>query len=1126
MSDIAFWLKGLGLERYADAFAANEIDLDTLPELTEGDLKELGLPIGPRRRILNAILALGTAPSSPGERMAANPSSVSNAPLARESSEAQAERRQVTVAFCDLVGSTELTARSDPEDAREVLAAYRACVVEVVKRFDGLIAQYLGDGVLIYFGYPQAHEDDTARAVRTGLDVVKAVRALKLRTNVRLNARVGIATGLVVVGEQMGARQSEERAAVGETPNLAARLQAMAQPGEVLVATNTRRLVGGHFECAPLGSLSLKGIDAPVEAYRVVRENIGVSRFDAMHTGGLTPFVGRDEEMELLLRRWQQAKAGRGRVVLLAGEPGIGKSRITAALLAKLEPNSLVRMRYFCSERHTQSALHPVAQQLERAAVIDPDDTTTQRLDKLEALLAPTSQDLKRDVVLISDLLAIPTNSRYPALDVSPQQRKEMTLDALLDHLKTMAGRDPVVMVFEDAHWMDPTTLEFLDRTIARITELPILVIVTYRPEFQPMWIGQPHVTLHALSRFGRRDSEAIMVGVTGGRALPKEVADQILVRTDGIALFMEELTQMVLESGLLRDQSGELLLDGPLPSLAVPTTLQASLVARLDRLASVKDVAQIGATIGREFTFELISEVAAIDESELRNALERLTESGLVQRRGLPPNTTYAFKHALVQDAAYNTILRSRRQQLHARIANAIVNRFPSKAQAEPEVVAHHYQLGGEPKSALIYWSAAGDVADRRSASREAATHYQAALKLLPEADDSRELSEVELELNWKLGTALTQSAGYTSEVAQECYTWARNIASQIGRADKYMRACLHLANFYYTAGKFCDAIAMLQQLSDNDLDRVDYHMKAHQRSILTAAFLSLGQYAEARSCMEEAKRLDDTNPSTSINLLAGMDPAVFIRGYGRTIYAITGHLDRAEQLVKECIIAAQTEHMPTKVPAMHVTCSHLILRGEYIAARDAALEALALSERFGFKPRIAQFLLARGHARVMIGDAEEGLKDIRGGYDLWRRAGGKLLLSAYAAQSADRLLEADQIDAALEFVQFGEAAQTETGERHFAAELHRLRGRFAVLENNGVVAEACYRQAIETAGNQGARLFTLRAATDLATLLQNSGRAEEAIAVLKPIFDWFTSGWNYPDLRRAKDVMTSLGA
>jgi tetratricopeptide (TPR) repeat protein len=956
---------------------------------------------------------------------------------------------------------------------------------------------------------------------------VKAVRALELRTNVRLNARVGIATGLVVVGEQMGTRQSEERAAVGETPNLASRLQAMAQPGEVLVAASTRRLVGGHFECEPLGSLTFKGIGVPVEAYRVVRENIGVSRFDAMHTGGLTPFVGREEEMELLLRRWQQAKAGSGRVVLLSGEPGIGKSRITAALLARLEPDPLVRLRYFCSERHTQSALYPVAQQLERAASIGPDDTTTQQLDKLEALLALTSKDLERDVVLISDLLAISTNSRYPTLDVSPQQRKEMTLNALLGHLKTMAGRDPVVMVFEDAHWMDPTTLELLDRTIARITELPILVIVTFRPEFQPMWVGQPHVTVHALSRFDRRDSEAIIVGATGGRTLPKELTEQILVRTDGIALFIEELTRMLLESGLLRDDSGQLLLDGPLPALAVPTTLQASLVARLDRLASVKDVAQIGATIGREFTYELISEVAASDEKELRNALERLTESGLVQRRGLPPNATYAFKHALVQDAAYNTILKSRRQQLHARIANSIVKRFPSMAQAEPELVAHHYQVGGDAKSAWTYWYAAGDMADRRSAAREAASHYQAALTLVPVLGDTREVHELELDLTLKLGTALTQSDGYTSEVAQECYTRARIIASEFGRVDKYVRACIVLATLYCAVGKIPDAIEMMRQLSDDTLDSADSHMKAQQRSVLMMAFFSLGQYAEARSCLEEAKRLDDANPSTSINSLAGADPAVLIRNFGYRIYAYTGHLDLAEQLVKECtVIAESTTHMPTRVWALQVKFLHLLLRHEFIAARDSALDALALSERFGFKARIAFFLLALGQARVMSGDGENGVKDIRQGYDLWRSTGGKFVSSQHAALSAVSLLEAGHIDAARDLVQFGETAQTETGERHVAAELQRLRGRFADLEYNGVLAETCYRQAIETAEHQGARLFALRAATDLAALLQNRRRAEEAIAVLKPIYDWFSSGWDYPDLRRAKTVMESLRA
>jgi tetratricopeptide (TPR) repeat protein len=795
------------------------------------------------------------------------------------------------------------------------------------------------------------------------------------------------------------------------------------------------------------------------------------------------------------------------------------------ALREQLRSAPHTPLGYFCSPLHQGSALYPFIGQLNRAAGIERDDSAEVKLDKLQSLLEQSSGNLPEDMPLIAALLSIPGGDRYPLPEMTPQRRKERTLAALLAQLRRLTTRQPILMVFEDLHWIDPTSLELLDRTIARLAELPILLIVTFRPEFQPMWVGQPHVTVHTLSRFDRRDSEAIIAGATAGRTLPKELTEQILARTDGIALFIEELTRMLLESGLLREESGQLLLDGPLPSLAVPTTLQASLVARLDRLASVKDVAQIGATIGREFTYELIKEVAAIDERELRNALERLAESGLVQRRGLPPSATYAFKHALVQDAAYNTILKSRRQQLHARIADSIVKRFPSMAQAEPEVVAHHYQVGGDANSALTFWSAAGDVADRRSAAREAASHYQAALKLVPLLGDAREIPELELDLNLKLGTALTQSDGYTSEVAQECYTRARNLASGIGRVDKYIRACIVLATLYYAVGKFRDAIDMMKQLSDNALDSVDSHMKAQQRSVLMMALSSLGQFAEARSCFEEAKRLDDANPSTSTNPLGGADPAILIRSFGYRIYAFTGHLDRAEQLVKECAaIAESTAHMATRVWAMGVKGAHLVLRGEFIAAREAALETLALAERFRFKTRIANSLLALGQARVMIGDVEDGLKDIRVGYDLWRSSHGRYWLSQIAALSAGRLLEAGLIDAARDFVQLGETAQRETDELQFSAELQRLRGRFADLENNAVLAETCYRQAIETAQHQGAKLFVLRAATDLATLLQSQERTAEAITALKPIYDWFSSGWDYPDLKKAKAVMESL--
>jgi class 3 adenylate cyclase len=584
-------------------------------------------------------------------------------------SPASAERRQLTVMFCDLVGSTELSVRLDPEELREVIAAYRACCAETARRFGGFVAQYLGDGVLLYFGYPQAHEADAERAVRAGLAMVTAVEALPRPDGSRLRARVGIATGLTVVGAQVGISEVHERTAVGETPNLAARLQALAAPGEVVIAVTTRRLVGQLFDCETLGTVALKGL-APVEAWRVVGESRVLSRFEALHGTNLTPFVWREEEMALLARRWEQVKGGGGRVVLLSGEPGIGKSRLSETLVAQVAAKPAARLRYFCSPHHTQSAFHPFIAQLERAAGFAPADNARARLAKLATLLAPTSADPARELALIAELLSLPAEAGYVPLEASPQDKRELILAALLAQLERLAAQAPVLLVFEDAHWIDPTSLDLLGRTVARVADLPVLLVVTFRPEFQPPWVSRAHVTTLSLSRLGGHDAARIIDGVARGQALPPEIAQQILERTDGVPLFIEELTSTVLESGLLRDDGGRLRASGALPVLAVPTTLQASLVSRLDRLASVKDVAQIGATIGREFSYALLKAVAALGDAALRDALGRLTASGLVQQRGSPPEALYTFKHALVQDAAYGTLLKSRRQQLHATIA------------------------------------------------------------------------------------------------------------------------------------------------------------------------------------------------------------------------------------------------------------------------------------------------------------------------------------------------------------------------------------------------------------------------------------------------------------------------
>ena len=648
--DIAAWLRGQGLERYEAAFRKNEIDWEVLPELTADDLKDIGVTaVGHRRKLLAAIAALRIPGASldpiprsePSDRgplathgtpsPSGHPGAPPHAAEARAATEA--ERRQLTIMFCDLVGSTPLSTRLDPEDLRDVIGAYHRAAADVIARFDGFVAKYMGDGVLAYFGYPRAHEDAAERAVRAGLVLVEAVPRLKLVAEVGLQVRIGIATGLVVVGDLTGSGEAQERGVVGETPNLAARLQTLAQPGTVVIAPSTRRLTGGHFHYRELGGVVLKGFDEPVSAWQVLAESAVESRFEAQHEIALTPLIGREEELELLRRRWRQAEEGEGRVLLLLGEAGIGKSRLTRALLEGLAGEPHLRLRYFCSPHHRNSALFPVISQIEHAAGFLRDDAAEQKLEKLDALLARAAA-ASEAVDLIADLLSLP--ARHPAPELSPQQRKEKTLAALLAQLDRLAREEPVLMLFEDLHWIDPTSLELLAAIVDRVQRLPVLLLATARPEFTSPWPSQAHVRALSLSHLSRRECVALVARITEGRALPDEVLEQILARTDGVALFIEELTKTVIESGMLIDMGDRYTMAGPLPALAIPTTLHDSLTARLDRLAPVKEVAQIAACIGRDFDYDLLAAASGMPEDGLRSALEALRHAELIIARGL----------------------------------------------------------------------------------------------------------------------------------------------------------------------------------------------------------------------------------------------------------------------------------------------------------------------------------------------------------------------------------------------------------------------------------------------------------------------------------------------------------
>jgi class 3 adenylate cyclase len=860
--NVAEWLRDLGLQQYEPAFRENEIDAAVLPELTTDDLRDIGVGmVGHRRKLLAAIAAL----RSDGRlKSAAAPKQVADI----------AGRRQLTVVFCDLVGSTALSARLDPEDLREIMAAYHRTVAEMVEKFDGFIARYMGDGVLTYFGYPRAHENDAEQAIRAGLGVVDAVGRLDVGS-VKLQARIGIATGLVVVGDLIGEGPSQEQSVVGETPNLGARLQAIAEPGTVVIAASTRRLVGNIFEYRELGAVEVKGIAAPVLVWQVLRPRAVASRFEALHGSALLPLVGRGEEIELLLRRWARAKAGDGQVVLISGEPGIGKSRISAELENRLDAEPHLRLRYSCSPYYQNSALFPFIEHLGQASGFASDDPPAVKLEKLKDLVARAAPP-DEDVAFLADLLSLPASERHLLPGLSPQQKKERTLEALIRQLEGLARQQAIVMVFEDAHWSDPTSRDLLDLTVERIRSLPILLVVTFRPEFQPSWIGQPQVTMLALNRLDRRDRTSLVSQIAGGKPLPDEVVDEIARRTDGVPLFVEELTKSILESGALREEEDRYVLDRTLQPLAIPTTLQDSLTARLDRLASVRLVAQIGAAIGQDFSYALLRSVCPVSEGELETALARLVASELVSQRGAPPDAVYRFKHVLVQDAAHDSLLRSSRQQLHAQIAKALEIQSPELMETQPELFAQHYAEAGFVEKSVDYWGRAGRRSAARSAMAEAAAQFQKGLDQLALLPENRQRQKQELEFWSALGAALRFVKGQATPEMGHAFARGRELWEQLGSPSEFLHIPYGQSFYHIYRGEFDLARRLdedLLRLSREHNDGAGLFL-GHTSSGRTLMYL--GKFASSRSHLEKALALYDPSSHSSLGYQTGSHPRV----------------------------------------------------------------------------------------------------------------------------------------------------------------------------------------------------------------------------------------------------------
>ena len=1118
MQQVGEWLAKLGLAEYAKCFAENRIDFSVLPDLTDQHLKDLGLPLGDRLKMLRAIRELSgaTAPSPQPEPRPPD----------------TAERRQVTVMFSDLVGSTALSARMDPEDLREVISTYHKCVAENVQRFGGFVATYMGDGVLVYFGYPQAHEDDAERAVRAGLELIASVTNVAPR--VALQTRVGISTGLVVVGDLIGSGEARQRAIVGETPNLAARLQNIAKPDSVVISESTRKLVGNLFELEDLGAQELKGITGAVRVWAVLRPASVESRFDALHTTGLTELVGREEELELLLRRWSKAKSGEGQVVLLSGEPGIGKSRLTAALLEHLATEPHTRLRYFCSPQHIDSALYPVISQMERTARFTHDDTMQAKLDKLDALLA-LSFTPAQDAALFAEMLSLPNDRRYPTLDLSPQQRRQRTLEALTAQVEVLSRSNPVLMIFEDAHWIDPTSLEALGLTVERLRTLSVLLIITYRPEFEPPWIGRPYVTALSLNRLGKRDIAAMIERVTGNKSLSVSIRQDIIERTDGIPLFVEEMTKAVLEAqGEGAAESA--LASVPSPSIGLPASLHASLMARLDRLGPAKEVAQIGAAVGREFSHALLQAVVRRSDAELRSALDRLITAGLLFRQGVPPQATYLFKHALVQDAAYGTLLREPRRALHIRIAETLESQFTEIAESQPEMLARHFTEAGLIEKAAGLWGKAGQRSLERSALIEAAEKLARALCLIASLPATAELRREQIKLQVALITPLMQVKGQAAPETIAAAERARLLieeAEALGEAPEDPLLLFSVLYGFWVAshaafnGEMMRALAcQILVLAEKQKAAVPM-MLGHR--LMGSSLMLTGEIAESRHHYDRAIALYDPAEHRSLITRFGQDVGVANLSYRAAALLVLGYPEAAQGDADDAVKQArEIGHGATLILALiYKTLIHLHC-GTYETASVCIDEFVSRADETGaLLWRVVGGLL-RGCILAQNGKASDAVPMISSNLVAMRSTGTTMTLPFWLQCLSKAQAHIDQLDAAIHSIGEAMAAVKKTGERWVEAEVYRTAGEIALIGTraDATKAEAYFERALSVARAQQAKSWELRAAMSLARLWRDQGKSQQARDLLAPVYGWFTEGFDTRDLKEAKALLEELAA
>ena len=1109
MQSVSNWLKSLSLEQYSQVFADNDVDLEVLRILCDKDLQDLGVSFGHRKKLLKAVADLNGAEA------------IQLAPEPAAASATGGERRQLTVLFCDMVGFTELASRVDPEVLQRIVRSYENACAVCVTRYEGYVFQRLGDGIVAFFGYPLAHEGEGERAIRAGLEIIESLTRLDVPDAGHLQVRIGVTTGLVVVAGMKGA--------VGETMNLAARLQAIATPGSIVVSERVQRLAGGAFDYEDLGEQTLKGIARATHAYRILGVSAAASRFDAATGGILTPLVGREQEIGLLLERWQLTQEGEGQVVLLSGEPGIGKSRILSALRERLEAQSGGTLRLQCSPYYVNSAFYPMIDNLERALKFSRDESPESKLDKLEALVVTRYGRPLEDVHFVAAILSIPVEERYGVPSMAPQKQKDETIRTLVDLTLASARDRPSIMLFEDAHWADPTTLEVLDLLVDRARNVPLLIVLTHRPEFRSRWSEHGHITALNLAKLTRAQSGAMVSRLAGGKALPADLLEQIVAKTDGVPLFVEELTKSILESGNLKDFGDRYEYASAADTIAIPATLKDSLMARLDRVMAVKEFAQIGAAIGREFSFELFSAVASLPRAALEDGLARLTESGLAFRRGAIPDAVYVFKHALVQDAAYDSMLKARRTEIHLQIATVLEKQFPAVVAAQPERVAHHYTAAGLADQAIPYWHKAGQLAMKRMAVRDAIAHLDRGMTLLQQLTEFASRDAHELELCATLGMAWLAYKGWAHPNVVSNLERAWSLERALNRSDHMLPILYGLSMYRMCVGQIRESLYLGERLLDegqrSDID--DMHLMGHTQVEVSSYFL--GEYAQV-NCHAGAilARYDPVRHRHIVDLLT-VDPKTYALVYQAFAQWALGFPERSAQTLEDGIRHTRARgHLFDLAWTLQFAAKHLdVYRREpgLCAAKLDEFERLVREQKIDFMEQIVG-PICRAAWLLISNRPQESEALFREAIPRWTEVGLAIDVPYYKTLHAQSAALSGQHDVALNLIEEALEQIERPGweEKCIYAEALRVKGW--ILQRGGDLerAEAEFRASLEVSRQQQAKSWELRAATSYAGLLKDQDRRKEAFDLLNPIYNWFTEGRSTRDHIDAAALLANL--